>query len=105
MGYFSTQTCLIKRIVKGHNDLITGQWVPEGEQLIATVGADIQPKSGRERDTVLQTEYESDYIAFIEYEDILFEAGYLEIKKGDLLIDSKGRKYTIVYPGKWDDHY
>ena len=102
---FPTQTCTVKRNIEGHTDPNTGQWLPAGEQLIATIEADIQPKSGRERASELQTEYESDSRAFIDNQDITFEPGYSEIKKGDILIDASGKNYTIVYPGKWDEHY
>lgn len=104
-GIFPTQTCQIKRNIEGYTDPDTGQWVPGGEKLIATVEADIQPKSGQERATELKTEYESDYKTFVDIDDIIFEVGYSEIKKGDILIDALGKKYIIVYPGKWDDHY
>ena len=102
---FPTQICTVKRNIEGHTDPNTGQWVTAVEQLIATVEADIKPKSGRERATGLQTEYENDYKAFINNQDITFEPGYSEIKKGDILINATGKNYTIVYPGKWDEHY
>lgn len=105
MSYFDTQTCTIKRIVEGHTDPETGQWVEGSENLVATVEADIQPKSGRERATELQTEYESDYRAFVDVADITFETGYSEIKKGDVLIEPDQTKNTIVFPGEWPDHY
>ncbi len=105
MGYFPTETCQLKRNIEGHSDKQTGNWVEGGEQLIATAEFDIQPKGGQERATSLQTEYESDYKGFADMEDIVYEPGYSEIKKGDILIDASEKKYTIVYPGKWDDHY
>ena len=105
MSLFPTVNCEIKRIIDGYTDPETGQWVEGGLNLIATVEADIQPKSGRERATELQTEYESDYKAFIDNADITFEAGYSRIKKGDNFIDSEGTDYTIVFPSDWENHY
>ena len=105
MSCFPVQTCEIKREIEGHTDPETGQWVEGGLNLIATVEADIQPKSGRERATELQTEYESDYVGFVDFVDITFEAGYSRIKKGDNFIDSEGTDYTIVFPGDWENHY
>ena len=102
---FPKQTCQIKRNIEGHTDPTTGRWVEAGEKLVATGEADIQPISGRERATALQTEYESDYKAFIDVEDIIFQPGYSEIQKGDILVDASGKNYTIAYPGKWDEHY
>lgn len=102
---FPIQTCCIKRNVAGHTDPTTGQWVEAGEKLIATVEAEIQPKSGRERASDLQTEYESDSKAFVDNEDITFESGYTEIQKGDVFIDASSKKYKIVFPGEWYDHY
>lgn len=104
MSCFPTQTCQVKRKIDGHTG-DDGSWVPGGDYLIATGEFDIQPKVGRERATELQTEYESDYKGFADIEDIVFEDGFSEIKKGDILIDASEKKYTIVYPGKWDDHY
>lgn len=100
---FPTQTCTVKRNIEGHYD--NGQWVPAGKQLIATVEADIQPKSGRERATGLQTEYESDYKAYVDNQDIAFEPEYAEIQKGDFLIDANNKKYRIIFHRKWDEHY
>jgi endonuclease/exonuclease/phosphatase family metal-dependent hydrolase len=105
MSLFPTVNCEIKRTIDGYTDQDTGQWVEGGLNLIAAVEADIQPKSGRERATELQTEYESDYKAFIVDKDITFEAGYSEIQKGDIFIDSEGTDYTIVFPGDWKNHY
>ena len=105
MSRFPVQTCEIKREIEGHTDQNTGQWVEGGLNLIATVKADIQPKSGRERATELQTEYESDYVGFVDFVDITFEAVYTEIKKGDHLFESNDKEHSIVFPGKWSDHY
>lgn len=102
---FPTETCRIKRNVDGHTDENTGKWVKAQEVIVAIGEFDIQSKGGRERATSLQTDYESDYKGFADVEDIIFEPNYSEIKKGDILIDASGKKYTIVYPGKWDDHY
>jgi len=105
MSAFPTVTCQIKRYTEGYTDPDSGNWVPAGENLVATADVDIQPKSGRERAAELQTEYESDNKAFIDIEDITFEMGYSEIKQGDTLIEPDDKEYTIVYPGKWDNHY
>ncbi len=104
MGYFPTQTYQIKRNITGHTG-DDGNWVPAQEKLIATGEFDIQPKGGKKRATALQTEYESDFKGFADMEDIIFEVGYSEIKKGDILTDASGKTYTIVFEGKWDDHY
>jgi len=105
MSSFPTQTCEIKRYQESYTDPETGQFVEGGYQLIATVEADIQPKSGRVRAAELQTEYESDYIAFVDFDDITFETGYTEIKKGDHLFELNGKEHNIVFPGRWSDHY
>lgn len=105
MSTFPTVICEIKKYIEGHTDQETGQWIEASNNLIATAEVDIQPKSGRERATELQTEYESDYVGFADFVDIAFETGYSEIKKGDTLIDAGDTKYNIVFPGKWSDHY
>ena len=101
---FPTQSCNIKRKKDGYTD-DDGKWVPAEEKLVAKGEFDIQPMGGSERATTLQTEYESNYKGFADIEDIVFEDGFSEIKKGDTLIDASDKKYTIVFPGKWDNHY
>lgn len=128
-GIFPTQTCQIKRNIEGYTDPGTGQWVPGGEKLIATVEADIQPKSGLERATELQTKYESDHISFIDFEDIQVtvevlvmmgmpayeqnvelqyiaeEYGIHVIQPGDIFIDPYDKKYDVKFSKYWGDHY
>ena len=100
----SFQTIQIKRNVTGHTGE-DGNWVPGGEYLVATVEADIQPRTGRERATEVQTEYESDYVMFVDVNDIIFEVGFNEIKQGDIAEDEAGKKYDVVFPGNWRSHY
>lgn len=83
-----------------------GQWHDAQEILVATIdGADIQPKSGRERAAEVQTSYESDYKMFAFKQDITFEAGYSELKQGMVVVDEAGKRYKIVFPGNWEAHY
>lgn len=100
----SFQTVLIKRNVTGHAGE-DGNWVPGGEPLVATLEADIQPRTGRERATEIQTEYESDYVMFVSATDIAFEDGFSQIRQGDIAIDESGREYAVVFPANWRSHY
>ena len=100
------ETAKIYDIVEGHTDPSTGEWVEAGEELIATVEASRQPKSGSQRANEMQTEYESEYIAIIEEEDITFESGFSKIKQGYIYEDSNGDRYDIVFEGYWPgSHY
>ena len=100
------ETAKIYNIIEGHTDSSTGEWVEAGEELIATVEASRQPKSGSQRANEMQTEYESEYIAIIMEEDITFETGFDEIAQGYIYEDSNENRYDIVFPGHWvDSHY
>lgn len=123
------EECKIKRKIDGYTDPDTGQWVEEGKKLIAEVLADIQPQTGQRREAELQTDYESDHIAFIRLRDIKVPEDAITIlglaefedtvpihrriqkirgdifKPGDILIDSIDRKFHVVFPSFWKDHF
>jgi hypothetical protein len=106
-----------------------GDWVEAGEQLIATMKADIQPKSGQERAHEVQTDYKSDYTLYVglndieipetslailgltEFEDYvplferLQENGPHIFKQGDKIVDEYEKEYTLNFPGFWRTHY
>ena len=93
-----SQTVTVTRGDEGHYE--NGQWVEPSGQTIATItDANIVPKSGRERATSVQTVYESDYQLIAGDDNVEFEDGYEEIKRGDIVTDIYGRKFTIVFPG------
>jgi len=104
------EECKIKREIDGYTDPETGQWVDGGEETIAEIIADIQPQTGQRREMELQTDYESDYIAFVYKKDIDYkekpdnEEYYSEIQKGDVLEDDASKKYDIVFPANWKTH-
>lgn len=99
------QDVTVKRLIEGHYDE-SMQWVEAGEATVATItGADIQPKSGRERAAQSGTSYESDYRMFAGTNDIAFESGFTHLKSGDIVIDAVGNQYKIVFPGFWVTHY
>lgn len=97
----ASQNVVVKRLIEGHYDE-NHNWVDEGEQTIATItNASILPKSGRERAVAVQTVYESDYTMWAGRKNIAFEPGFSELKQGDIVIDTKGRRFTIVFPGDY----
>ena len=93
----------IKRRAEGYTD-DSGNWVPAGEHVIATADADIQPLGGFERNTFLQTTYESTHRAFINANDIHYEDGYSSIEQGDVLVDADGTEYTVTFVASWILH-
>lgn len=93
----------IKRKVEGYTD-DNGNWIPAGEHVIATADADIQPLGGFERNTSLQTTYESTHRAFINVNDIHYEDGYSSIEQGDILVDADGPEYTVTFVANWIFH-
>ena len=96
---------VIKRLVPGHYDE-NHKWVPASEQEIATiVNASILPKGGQERAETLQTKYESDYTMWFGSEDITFREGYSKLQSGDIILDSKGRRFISVFIGDYGIAY
>lgn len=93
----------IKRRIEGYTDG-SGNWIPAGEHVIATADADIQPLGGFERNTSLQTTYESTHRAFINVNDIRYEDGYSSIEQGDKLVDAYGTEYTVTFVANWIFH-
>lgn len=129
---FPTKSAEIIREFKGHNDE-DGNWVEGDKKTIAEVEVDIQPKSGRRRALELQTKYESEYIGFVDFEDIYvtvealtifglteheqkvkYEDVYDDLNELDIdlihpgdvldLIDSE-REFNIVFPGAWEGDF
>lgn len=100
-----SQTVTVKRLIEGHYDE-NYNWVDSSEVIVATiVNAVILPKSGHERAATIQTTYESDYTMYAGVDDIIFEEGYSELDRGDLVIDSREKKYRIVFPGFYGPVY
>jgi hypothetical protein len=100
-----SQNITVKRDIPGHND-DSGQWVEGGEVLIASiVNANIQPKSGRERASQSGTIYESDYKMFAGTDDITWESGYSMIEAKDIIIDSRGIRHKVIFPGLFPGHH
>lgn len=93
----------IKRRVEGYTD-DNGNWIPAGEYTIAMADADIQPLGGVERNTSLQTTYESTHRAFINVNDIRYEDGHSSIEQGDKLVDAAGTEYTVTFVANWLFH-
>lgn len=101
----ASQNVTVKRLIPGHYDE-NYNWVEEGEQTIATItNASILPKSGRERAAALQTVYESDYTMWVGARNIAFEPGFSTLERGDIVIDGKGRRFSIVFPGDYGPVY
>lgn len=100
------ETAQIKKLTKSHTDKLTGEWI-EGElELVAIVESSRQPKSGEQRALERQTEYESQYIAIIEEEDINYTAGNQSFRQGFVYEDEKGQQYDIVFSAHWrGSHY
>ncbi len=99
------QDVIVNRYIDGHYD-DQGQWVEGGEVTIATItGADIQPKSGRERAATTGTVYESDHKMFAGVDDVAFTEGYSNLRQGDLIIDASGQRFKVILPGLWGTHY
>ncbi|MFW6327551.1 MAG: hypothetical protein ACOC2F_04495 [Bacteroidota bacterium] len=67
---FPTESGEITRDLEGYTDEDSAQWVEGGDTTIAYVEIDIQPQSGTRRAMELETEYESDYVGYIDLEDI-----------------------------------
>lgn len=100
-----SQTVFVKTIVDGHND-DNGNWVEAEEILIATIdNANIQPKSGRERASQSGTSYDADYKLYAGTDDIVFEPGFVDLMTGNIVVDSKDKRYRIVFPGYLTTHY
>lgn len=101
----ASQNVVVKRLIEGHYDE-NHNWVDAHEATVATItNASILPKSGRERAAAVQTVYESDYTMWAGRKNIAFEPGFSELKQGDIVIDTKGRRFTIVFPGDYGPVY
>jgi hypothetical protein len=99
------QNVTVKREIPGHND-DSGNWVEGGLATIATIiGANIQPKNGREIAATSGTDYESNYTMFAGYDDITFTAGYVAILANDVVIDAAGAQYKVINPENWGSCY
>src|SRR5690554_4721399 len=97
----ASQNVVVKRLIEGHYDE-NHNWVEPGEQAIATItNASILPKSGRERAAALQTIYESEYTIWGDRKNLTFGPGFSMLKLGDIVIDGKGRRFRIVFPGDY----
>lgn len=97
----ASQTVTVKRFVEGHYDE-NHNWVDAHEATVATIAnASILPKSGRERAAEVQTVYESDYTMWVGRKNITFEPGFSTLERGDIVIDGKGRRFRIVFPGDY----
>lgn len=91
----------VKRLIPGDYDS-HDNWVEAQDEVVASiVDASILPKSGNERATAIQTAYDSDYTMWVGYANVTFAAGYDSLERGDLVEDSKGRKFRVVFPGDW----
>ena len=123
------EECKIKREIDGYTDPDTGKWVEEGKKLIAECIADIQPQTGQRRETELQTDYESNHIAFFRLRDIKVPEDAITIlglaefedtvpihrriqkirgdifQPGDILLDSIEQEFHVVFPAFWKDHF
>lgn len=97
----ASQTVTVKRFVEGHYDE-NHNWVDAHEATVATItNASILPKSGRERAATVQTTYESEWTMWAGTDNITFEEGFSELERGDIVIDGKGRRFRIVFPGDY----
>ena len=124
MSYFPKDSFEIVREVAGHTAPDTAQWVEGGREVLIKLEGDLQPKSGSQRALELQTKYESDYILYVDIEDVLIKqdsiaiiglAEYEEwlatndikglLKQGDILVDSDNNEYDIVFIANWDSHF
>lgn len=101
----ASQNVVVKRLIEGHYDE-NHNWVDAHEATVATItNVSILPKSGRERAAALQTVYESEYTMWVGTDNITFEEGFSELERGDIVIDGKGRRFTIVFPGDYGPVY
>lgn len=101
-----SQNVTVKRLIEGHTDETTGQWIDDTEATTATItNACVLPKSGNERAASSQTVYESNYALYAGSDDITFIAGYTDIEAGDIVIDSKGKRYQVTFPGCYGPAY
>lgn len=97
----ASQNVVVKRLIEGHYDE-NHNWVDAHEATVATItNASILPKSGRERAATVQTTYESEWTMWAGTDNITFEEGFSELKRGDIVIDGKGRRFRIVFPGDY----
>jgi hypothetical protein len=100
-----SQNVVVKRTAEGHYDE-NMQWVEPGEiQIAAIINANIVPMSGQERASASQAGFESNYKMFAGDEDITFEAGYSDFQAGDFVIDAKGQRHKITFPGDFKMAY
>ena len=108
----ASQNVVVKRLIEGNYDE-NHNWVEPGEQAIATIiNASILPKSGRERAATVQTTYESEWTLWAGTDNIIFEEGFSELERGDVVIagtsegdDEKAKRYRIVFPGFYGAAY
>lgn len=91
---------VIERHEKGKTDPQTGEWIEGGVSVICAGKIDIQPKSGGQRATSLDTRYESEYVGFMFFGDCVFANDAVEIEQGDVLRVGD-RKYRIVFKSVW----
>lgn len=104
----ASQNVVVKRLIEGGYDE-NHNWVEPGEQAIATIiNASILPKSGRERAATVQTTYESEWTMWAGTGNIIFEEGFSELKRGDVVVVGAGeteKRYKIVFPGFYGAAY
>jgi|GEM_PF-2166909 len=101
-----SQDLTVERSIPGHTDPDTGQWIEATTEKVADINdGSLVPKSGGARATAIQTVYESDYDLYAGKENIVFEEGYSELKRGDIITDSRNRKYRLVFPGHYGPAY
>ena len=114
----------IVRDVAGHTDPNTGKWIKGGRKVLIKLKGDLQPKSGQRRVLELQTKYESEYILYVDIEDVLVKIKSIAIigraayddwlatndikgllKQGDVLVDSENKEYDIIFISNWKSHF
>lgn len=86
--------CTIRRVIEGHFDEASGQWVDGGEQEVAFT-AEIQPKTGSRRASEAGTRYESSHWMQAPPD--------ADVRPGDLL-EAAGRRYQVIHVADWGTH-
>lgn len=95
-----SQTVTIKRPTQPGYKEGTQEWQDAGEETVATISnAVILPKSGSQIVGTVETRYESDYTMYAGVDDINPKGTAL--KRGDIVEDSMGREFTLVFPGEY----
>lgn len=101
-----SQDLTVERLIPGRTNPDTGQWEDATTQIVARVkDGSIAVKSGSARATAVQTVYDSDFVVYIGEDNISFYTSGDELKRGDIVIDSRNRRYTIVFTGHWGPIY